>query len=254
MSRLYEPNISIYDNAPSIEQRVAEALIAQVQTKPRSVLTLTAGRTMRNIYALLIAAYKASRVDFSQVSIFNLDEYWPIEQNHPASYASYMARNFYDFVNVPESGRYIPNGQAASAAGEAARYEKLLDAVKVDLAVITLGTGKSCHVAFNEAGSGRSSRVRYVELTPESRRYNLPFFADPSSMPLGGITQGIGNILEAKRLIFIATGEHKAWGVRRCLEGPVSSEAPASFIREHPSVDACLDVAAASLLSNARGF
>ena len=47
----------------------------------------------------------------------------------------------------------------------------------------------------------------------------------------------------------MAKGEHKAWGIQRSLEGPINSDAPASYLRFHKNVSVLLDDKASALLN-----
>ncbi|HEX4774020.1 MAG TPA: glucosamine-6-phosphate deaminase [Candidatus Saccharimonadales bacterium] len=248
MSEIYEPQITILETPNEVEKYVADLVIEQVHQKPDSVLTLPTGGTPVGVYGLLVAAYKAGGVDFGQVTTINLDEYWPILKGHPASYASYMQEHFFSQVNVPEANQNIPNGEASDNKAEAERYEAVIKAHIIDLGLITLGPGETCHIGFNERGSKIDSLVRYVPLDEETKQANLRFFEDANDMPIGAITQGVADILAARCILFVATGEHKSWGVRRSLEGDISSDAPASFLRYHPDVHVILDQSAAKLL------
>ncbi len=247
---IYTPEIIVLPTPAGVDAYVADRLIKQVQQKPASVFTLPTGGTPLGVYRLLVEAYQAKRVGFSQITTLNLDEYWPILKSHPSSYAYYMNENLFDYVNVPEQNRYIPNGEAPDADIEAADFQSQLQQHTIDLGIITLGPGETCHIGFNERGSALDSRARYVPLDEETKQANLRFFEDPNDMPTGAITQGVADILDAKRILFVATGEHKAWGVHRSLVGQIGSDAPASFLRHHPDVTVVLDQAAASLLKN----
>jgi len=152
-------------------------------------------------------------------------------------------------VNIPESQRYIPNSEATDSNMEALRYEKILKQHQVDLAILGIGPGTTYHIGFNERGSTKDSRTRYILLDNQTRQVNSKFFPDPNEMPRGAITQGIGNILEAKKIMLLAKGENKAWGIQKTLEGPINSDAPASFLRLHPHVTFIIDKEAAKLLN-----
>ena len=62
------------------------------------------------------------------------------------------------------------------------------------------------------------------------------------------ITMGIGTIMDAHRILLIATGEKKATAVKNALEGPISAMNPASILQTHEYVTVLLDEAAASAL------
>ena len=206
------------------------------------------GSTPEGMYRLLVQAYRESGLDLNQLTTFNLDEYWPLPNDHVASYASYMQRNLFQHVNIPESQRYIPNSEAQDPNIEAVCYEEILRQHQVDLAILGIGPGNTCHIGFNERGSTADSRTRYMPLDEQTLRVNAQFFPNPDEIPHGSITQGIGNILEAQNIMLLAKGENKAWGIQRTLEGPINSDAPASFLRLHPHATFVIDRAAAKLL------
>ncbi len=245
---VYTPQVIILPKPEDVDKYVASQLITQLQQQPNSVLTLPTGATPQGTYQRLVKAYQAREVDFSQVTTLNLDEYWPISKSHSSSYSYYMNVTLFNYVNIPEQQRYIPNGEAPDAALEAAQYEALLQQYTVDIGFITLGPGKTCHIGFNERGSTLDSRARYVRLDDETKQANVRFFDNPQDMPQGAITQGAADILEAKHILFVAKGEQKAWGVNRTLNGPIGPDAPATFLRYHPHVTAIVDQSAAGLL------
>jgi glucosamine-6-phosphate deaminase len=121
MPEVYVPTIIVLDSAADVETHVADLLINQITYNPDSVLTLPTGGTPMGVYSLLVAAYRARRVDFGRVTTVNLDEYWPIKRNHPSSYAHYMNCNLFDHVNVPKENQHIPDGEAPDANTEAER-------------------------------------------------------------------------------------------------------------------------------------
>ena len=244
----YAPTITVLDTAAEVEALAASILIEQVVRKPDSVLTMPTGGTPIGVYRILVEAYRAGIVNFNELTILNLDEYILKNPELMPVYEEYMKYNLYDHVNVPVNNRHIPNGRAEDPHAEAERYRQLIDSLAIDLGFVSIGPGMTCHIGFNERGSTIDSRVRYVLLDPETVQANIKDFEDPADMPEGAITQGIVEILEAERVLLIATGPHKARGINRSLNGEIGPEAPASFLRTHPNVHFVLDSAAASLL------
>ena len=112
-----------------------------------------------------------------------------------------------------------------------------------------LGIGANGHIAFNEPGSAHDSRTRVINLHEQTIADNARFFDSEDEVPRQALTQGIGTIMEAKNLILIATGENKADAVKALIEGPVTTDSPASAIQNHPNVTVILDEAAASKLA-----
>lgn len=246
----FPPTVLIFDTPEEVDQYAVTQIIDQVQSKPDSVLTLPTGSTPSGMYRELVRAYSEDHVDFSHATAFNLDEYWPIRRDHPSSYNYYMLSNLFNFVNIPPDHRFIPNGESPDPTAEAGRYELLLQQYgPVDLAVLGIGPGTTAHIGFNEQGSRVDSRTRYMPLDEQTKTANSAFFNSPQEVPTGSITQGVADILDSRRILLLAKGEGKAWGINRALNGAISSDAPASFLRLHPNVTFVLDKAAAKMLA-----
>ena len=106
---------------------------AAVTDKP-FVLGLPTGGTPIGTYKELIRMYQAGEVSFKNVITFNMDEYVGLPEEHPESYHSFMAKNFFDHVDVPKENINILNGNAEDLAAECASYEaKIVAAGGIDL-------------------------------------------------------------------------------------------------------------------------
>ena len=249
ISPKYDPEVIIFKTPQAVDDYAATRVIEQIQTNPRSVLILPTGNTPVGMYQRIVRSHRYGIVDLSQAVTFNLDEYHPIPKSHFNSYVSYMRRNLFDHVSV--SAWNIPDGEAPDPGAEADRFQQLLDRFQpVDLAILGIGPGTTCHLGFNEKGSPVDSGVRHVALDPQTIAANSKLFENPEEIPGGALTQGIADILQAKRIILLAKGSSKAWGINRALKGPVSSEAPASFLRLHPNVTFALDQEAGKYLKH----
>lgn len=246
--KIFAPKAMVFAKSQDVDCHTALILIRQIRKKPDSILTLPTGVTPIGLYQKLTEAFEQG-LDFKRLKIFNLDEYWPIRKDNSSSYASYMLNNLIKKTNLKKENWQIPNGEAGDPYQEAERYDFLLKNTQpVDIAVVGIGPEKTCHIGFNEKGSTLDSRTRYVFLSGETRRANAVFFNNPEEVPKGAITQGIANILEAEKILLMAKGEVKAWGVKRALKGLINSDAPASFLRCHQNVIFILDKKAAVFL------
>lgn len=241
--------INIYKSENEVDWRAFNIVKRQIFEKPNSAFILPSGATQIGWYKLVVDACRKREVDFEKVTIFNLDEYYPLQKNHPSSYYSYMRKNLLDHVNVKPENWHIPNSEAETPQKAVKDYQGLIDAQKeFDLAILGVGPGTTCHIGFNEQSSDKNSKTRYVILDEQTEAVNSHYFSSPEEMPKGAITMGIADILKAKRIILLAKGHEKAWGIQRTILGPINSEAPASFLRLHENVEFILDRKAASLL------
>jgi glucosamine-6-phosphate deaminase len=217
-----------------------------------TVLGLPTGSTPVGLYRELIRLHKAG-LDFSRVVTFNLDEYFPMPPDDPQSYRRWMFETFFDHVNIPEKNINIPDGTVRPEEAEefCARYEqRIRRAGGIDLQV--LGIGRTGHIGFNEPGSTRHSRTRMVTLDPVTRRDAASSFFGEENVPQQALTMGVGTILEARRIVIMAFGEHKAPIVQRAVEGPMTDAIAASFLQQHPDTTFILDQPAAGQLTALR--
>lgn len=247
--KVFKPEVIELETAGLVDVYAFRVVQAQILSNKNSVLTLPTGSTPLGMYQHLIEAYQKG-LDMSGLITRNLDEYWPLTKNHPQSYDYFMRENFFNHVNIPESHRFIENCEATDPNEEVARYQELLRATgPSDLAILGIGPGLTCHIAFNERGSAVDSRTRLVTIDEDTIRANAKFFNNINEVPKQAMTQGVADILDAKKIILIAKGMGKAEGVKRTLEGPIGPEAPASFLRLHPNVVFIIDKEVGSLLS-----
>jgi glucosamine-6-phosphate deaminase len=228
-----------------------ESLIRQNNSAGRpTVLGLPTGSTPVGLYRELIRLHKEAGLDFSRVITFNLDEYYPMPPEDPQSYRRWMQETFFNHVNIPPQNIHVPDGTLRPEEVEdyCARYEqRIRRAGGIDLQI--LGIGRTGHIGFNEPGSTRHSRTRMVTLDPVTRKDAASSFFGEENVPQQAITMGVGTILDARKVVLMGFGEHKALVVQRAVEGPITDSVAASFLQQHPDATFLLDQAAASELS-----
>ncbi len=243
--------VVILENPRQVAQRAAALVIQQVQCKPDCVLGLATGGTPLDTYRELVAAARGGTLSFAAVTSFNLDEYVGLSADHPQSYHTYMRGALFEPAGFDPSRCHLPDGTKTTwdeLQQECGDYERRIrDAGGIDLQI--LGIGTDGHIAFNEPGSSLASRTRVKALTEQTRQDNARFFASADEVPKLAITMGIGTILEARRIVLMATGSKKAKAVHASVEGPVTAQVPASALQLHPNVTVLLDVEAASWLA-----
>ncbi len=241
------------DLALAIAQRIAELIRQRQSEGRRCVLGLATGSTPIGIYAELIRMHRENGLSFSNVTTFNLDEYWPMGPSGPQSYRLFMQEQLFDHVNIDSAQTHVPDGTvlAVDAAASCAQYEaKIRTAGGIDLQL--LGVGRTGHIGFNEPGSPRASRTRLIVLDRITRSDSASDFFGEEQVPIRALTMGIGTILESKQLILMALGEAKAPIIRRVVEGAISDQIPATFLQDHPCVEVHLDRPAAAHLQRER--
>ncbi|TCR70126.1 glucosamine-6-phosphate deaminase [Bosea sp. BK604] len=242
----HRPQLEITRDAATAAARAAEIVASRVASGAAKVLGLATGGTMVPVYAHLVAAVQARKLSFHGVTGFNLDEYVGVAPHLPASFHAYMRQHLFALTDFAPDHAHIPDGLAPDLAAEASRYEMAIaQAGGIDLQL--LGIGSNGHIGFNEPGSDFASRTRVVELSEATRRANAVAFPD-GAVPEQALTMGVGTILQARDILLLATGVEKAGAIAAAIEGPLSTDCPASALRLHQRVRIICDEAAASEL------
>ncbi|WP_316762461.1 glucosamine-6-phosphate deaminase [Streptomyces herbicida] len=238
--------VVIRTDAAEAGQTVA-GIVHRALLNGAKTLGLATGLSPLSAYRDLGRRHREEGLTLADVDVFLLDEYVGLPPEHPQSYVHVIRRELADRTDLNPDRVHAPSGTTADPLAEARRYEAALAAggpVDVQL----LGIGVNGHIGFNEPGSSLASRTRLKTLTDATRRANALFFENPEDVPRHVITQGLATIGEARHLILIATGPHKAQAVAAAVEGPVSAHCPASILQLHPHVTVVLDELAASQL------
>ena len=221
----------------------------ELRQKPTAVLGLATGRTMEQLYDRLATLHRDEGLDFSKCSTFNLDEYIGLPASDENSYRHYMNRHLFSQVEIDISRTHLPDGMAQDLKAECRSYEERIHA-SGGIDVQLLGIGIAGHIGFNEPLSSLSSRTRDKALTPETLRQNRAMFGgDENKVPRRALTMGVGTILEARRILLLATGAEKAEILAKAVEGPITAMISATALQLHPSTTVIVDEAAAGKLS-----
>ena len=248
MTFVRSPRVTVYPDARTAARVVATRLAADIRRKPDLVLGLPTGRTPIALYEELAQISRAQGLDWSKVTTFNLDEFVGVPHEHPGSYRQFMQHHLFRHVNLsPERINFL-NG-AVNPDGECTRYEQAIAAAGgIDVQV--LGIGTNGHIGFNEPDRELQSRTHRVALTEETRHSNASLFGgDTSLVPKEALSMGMATILQARSLILLAHGEHKAGCIKRVLTGQLTTDLPASFLQLHHDADIILDTPAAAQLT-----
>ena len=231
-----------------LSREAARIVASAVRSQPGVTLGLATGSTTLGMYGELVRLHKEEELDFSKVVTFNLDEYLGLAAEHPQSFHCFMRKNFFEQVNVKPENIHIPDGMIGGDYEEYCdSYERAIrEAGGIDLQI--LGIGRNGHIGFNEPTSSFGSRTRLKVLTSETIEDNRKFFGAGEEMPECAITMGIGTILEAKKILLLATGEVKAETVAEAIEGPITASVTASCLQLHADVTFVIDEAAGARL------
>ncbi|KAF1760137.1 hypothetical protein GCK72_008383 [Caenorhabditis remanei] len=197
------------------------------------VLGLPTGSTPLGMYKKLIEFYKAGVISFEMVKTFNMDEYVDLPRDHPESYHSFMFDNFFRHIDIQPANIHILDGNTSDHEKECEEYEKkILEAGGIDLFIG--GIGPDGHIAFNEPGSSLASRTRIKTLNEDTIQANARFFGgDLSKVPTQALTVGVQTVMDAREVMILITGSHKALALHQAIECGISHMCTVSAMQMH---------------------
>ena len=239
--------VIIQGDYAAMSRAAAQIVVDVLNTKPNAVLGMATGSTPLGLYQELVRLHHEEQLDFSRVTTFNLDEYVGLPVNHPQSYHYFMHEHFFKHVNIPAQNINIPSGTTSNYPAFCEWYERrIAELGGIDLQV--LGIGSDGHIAFNEPTSSLRSRTRLKTLSKQTIDDNARFFDRREDVPVYAITMGVGTILDARKLVLVASGSAKATAIAQAVEGPVTSMVTASALQLHRDATVIIDEGAAAEL------
>jgi len=229
-----------------MSRKAAHIISAQIIYKPNSIIGLATGSTPLQTYNYLIDWYKKGDLDFSQVTTFNLDEYYGFTKLNKQSYYYFMQDKLFNHININPDNVHIPDGTNQNVEQECLKYEKaILDAGGIDLQL--LGCGHNGHIGFNEPSDVFNTDTHLVNLTESTIQANKRFFGSEDDVPRKSYTMGIKTIMNAQKILMIVSGESKKEIVKKAFFGPVTPMVPASILQLHSDFTLVVDEDAFSL-------
>jgi glucosamine-6-phosphate deaminase len=225
--------------------KAAEILEKAITANGRACFIAATGASQ---FEFLKALTGKTSIDWKRTTMYHLDEYIGLPEDHPASFRRYLRERLIDRVHPGKA--HLIRGDAEDPYAECRRLNKLLSEEKVDVAFV--GIGENGHLAFNDPPADFDTEESYivVELDEACRKQQMGegWFNSLKDVPARAISMSIHQIMKSQSIICTVPDERKAKAVKHCLEGEISSWHPASILRKHSSVFIYLDKDSASLL------
>lgn len=229
---------------------IAEVIRERSARGQFAVLGLPTGSSPMGVYRELVRMHVEEGLDFSRVIVFALNELHGLKPEQVQSHNSWLREQLLSPVKVPEAQVHLLNGAVPLAQVEAhcREFESQIEqAGGIDL--LLLGIGTNGHIGSNEPFPGKGGRTRLCTLDPVTRRALASDFYGEANVPTQALTMGLGTIYDARKILLVALGEHKAGIIREVTEGAVSPRVPASYLQEHAAATVLVDAAAGGQLT-----
>jgi glucosamine-6-phosphate deaminase len=243
-------NVRVYGSSVALGRAASDIVSAELASAIRengsANLVLATGASQ---FAFLDALKADRSVVWPRITVFHLDEYLGMSDQHPASFRKYLRERILDEVH-PAAVHFL-KGDAADAEAETARYEAILKSHPIHVACI--GIGENGHIAFNDpamADFNDPRLVKIVELDDACRRQQLGegWFNTLDEVPVQALSWTIPAIMNCRVISCAVPERRKANAVLNTLHGPIQTACPASILRRHPNAHLFLDSESAGLL------
>ncbi|MDR1161857.1 MAG: galactosamine-6-phosphate isomerase [Tannerellaceae bacterium] len=228
-------------HCPSYEalSEQAQQLVSDYLLQNPSMLLCTAtGASPVGTYEWMVRAAQEDPPAFSRLRIIKLDEWGGLPMTHPGSCESFLQQHLVGPLGLTED-RYISfQSNPSDPVAECERIQQALsEQGPIDICIV--GIGMNGHIALNEPAPELWPHCHPAGLADTSLRH--PMIAGSSEQPTYGLTLGMADILQAKKIILLACGAGKETVIKDFLKGEISTALPASFLWLHPDVICLID-------------
>ena len=241
--------ITITKDEQEFDTVSAWRIIAQMLEKPNAVIGLSTGQTTMGMHAIVSKIFALYPWDVTKVTLFNVDELTNLPREYAGSCYTMILNQLAGPLGIPDKNFIMPPTQSTDFEAECVLFEKrLAERGGADLQM--LGIGANGHIGINQPGTPFESETWVSPMDPDFEARVRRETQVPPEIVLGGLTRGIKNIMQTRKLILIAKGENKAEIIEQAILGPVTTAIPASIVQLHPNCEILLDAAAASRIAN----
>jgi glucosamine-6-phosphate deaminase len=247
--------VRIFQSSKEIGEAAAEFVELElkdaIQQKGFANLVLGTGASQFSFLEVL----KGKQIEWDKITVFHLDEYIGISDEHPASFRKYLKERILGFVKPGKV--HLINGDAENMEEMLNEYEFLLASHPIDIACI--GIGENGHIAFNDplvADFNDPRLIKVVELDEACRKQQLGegWFPNFDDVPKLAVSLTITAIMNCKAVSCVVPDERKSTAVRNALFSEISTACPASVLRKHPNTVLFLDLPASTQIRNLIDF
>ncbi|HLZ87916.1 MAG TPA: glucosamine-6-phosphate deaminase [Puia sp.] len=248
--------ITITKNEQEFDVTAAWRIIGQMLAKPDAVIGLSTGQTTIGMHRIVAEIYGKYPFDVSRVTLFNVDELTNLPREYAGSCYSMIHTQLAAPLGISDENFIMPPTMSDDFVREARLFEERL-AARGGADLQMLGIGWNGHIGINQPGTPFGSETWVSPMDPIFEAKVRKETGLPPEHELGGLTLGIKNIMQTRKIVLIAKGEHKASIIEQAILGPVTTDIPASVLQLHPNCEILLDAAAGARIAKTaweRGF
>lgn len=240
--------ITIVTDEAAFDVAAAWRIIAQMLEKPNAVIGLSTGQTTGGMHRIVSEIHARYPFDVSRITLFNVDELTNLPREYAGSCYTMILTQLAAPLGISDENFIMPPTMSADFAAEAVLFEQRL-AGRGGADLQMLGIGLNGHIGINQPGTPFESETWVSPMDPDFEARVRRETKVPDDVVLGGLTRGIKNIMQTRKIVLVAKGAHKAAVIEQAVFGPVTTDFPASVVQLHPNVEILVDAAAGARIA-----
>lgn len=244
--------ITLEHSEAAFDLAAAQRIISQIKEKKDSVIGLSTGRTTGNMHRKVVQLHQEEPFDVSQTTFFGVDEVVGVPRQYAGACYTMLRNELADGLGVDEEHLLMLPTQSNDYAVSCRNFQAAIQA-RGGIDLLILGLGENGHLGFNQPGTPFESTAWVTKMDAQLESRIRRETGLPEQHPLGGVTLGLADIMQARRILLVAKGSNKAAIVQKMLQEPVTTDVPASILQRHPNCEVLLDAEAASLIQDTKG-
>lgn len=189
-------------------------------------------------------------IEWKKVYAFHLDDYTNFPSDHEQSFSRFLIDRL--FSRVEGANFYPVHSEVSDPEAECKRYAALLQEAPIDIMI--LGCGESGHLAFIDPpycdfNDPETFKTSELDMQTREQLIHDGCFETLDEVPKSAFTMTVPACLSGAFTIIIVPTKLKAPAIKNVVEGPITTEIPASILQTKENAWLLIDRDSASLLS-----
>ena len=232
-------NLHYCENYDQMSQSAHDSILNDLRSNPKQLLCLATGNSPTGLYKNLSSTFKNHPQYFKDFNIIKLDEWGGMDFNNPGSCEFYLREHILKPLDVTDNRFISFKGNTDTPEKECERIQKEI-AEKGPIDICVLGIGVNGHIGFNEPAETLSAHCHVGQLALTSMQHQM---VDKINVkPSYGLTLGMADILQSKKIILLITGSNKQNITEQLLTKNITTQIPASLLWLHSNVECYIDL------------
>jgi len=235
--------IFVIDSYQNMSKKAADEVFHITQALEVPLICPASGDSTAGLYKEMLEKVKRNEMNISNWHFVGLDEWMGMNENDEGSCRYHLNLQLFNSLQIARDKICFFNGRASEPEKECERVDDyILQHGGIDVAIV--GLGVNGHVGMNEPGTPGNMHSHVAEITEATQKVGQKYFKSQQNLNQG-LTLGMATLMEARHIILLVSGKHKAAIAQKIIEEEVSEQLPASLLRNHPSFKIFMDEDAA---------